>query len=164
MKSILILMLGVTLIMVSCKNDDDALLPFVGATGGAEHMSAKIDGADWAAQQNFGDLISATGSETTLAIQGGDNSGNTIRINLSNYAGAQTYVTGDNISNTNSISYVSISPIGSWMSTFDIESGTIDVTSDENNVIEGTFSFTGYNSTDMTNKVVTNGSFKVNKE
>ena len=39
--------------------------------------------------------------------------------------------------------------------------GEIVITSDANNGLEGSFSFEGYNSADMTTKMVTAGSFKL---
>ncbi len=46
------------------------------------------------------------------------------------------------------------------MSTFNIGSGTLEVTSDNGTIVEGTFSFEGFNVQDQTTKVITNGSFK----
>ena len=46
------------------------------------------------------------------------------------------------------------------MSTFNIGSGTLEVTSDDGTTVEGTFSFEGFNAQDQSTKSITEGSFK----
>lgn len=41
-----------------------------------------------------------------------------------------------------------------------VGTGTVEVTSDADGVVEGTFSFKGYNAEDMTMKTITEGQFK----
>lgn len=158
-KNFVLLIVTISLVSLTSCNKDDGDGEENNPSG--EHLTAKIDGTDWAATTNF-DTTAATINSNIFALQGSDEAGNAIRINLLNYTGAGTYVTGDNLSNTNSISYVSISPVASWMSTFDIGSGTINITTEDGSIAEGTFSFNGYNAADMTTKSFTDGSFKAN--
>ena len=154
-------MMAISLVAVTSCNKEDEDSEENNSSG--EHVTAKIDGTDWAASTNF-DTTSATINSNIFVLQGSDETGNAIRMNLINYTGAGTYVTGDNLSNTSSISYVTISPVASWMSTFNIGSGTINITTEDGSLAEGTFAFEGYNADDMTTKSVTEGSFKANIE
>ena len=152
----------------SCSSDDDSGDdPGTGGGGGAEFLTAIIDGADFAASQSPAVIVGAQSTNGILAVQGGDNNGNTINFAIQNYTGVGTYVTGDDISNSNSIQYLQISPAPStWLSSGvtslvgGLNPGTIEITSDDGTTVEGTFSFDGYNGSDMTTKVVTQGSFK----
>lgn len=157
-----------TILMVSCSKDDDG---DGSSGGGSEFLTAKIDGTTWSASTDYDTTaatISSSGNITVLALQGSDNNGNAINFNLPNYKGTGTYKTGDLLTNTNQIQYVTIKPaIGSWMSNLasaalQITPGTITITTDNGKVIEGTFSFDGYNGTAKTTKKVTEGKFKVN--
>ncbi len=160
LKNFTLLLLTVSLIMTtSCNNDDDT----EDSNPSGEHVTAKIDGTNWAATTNF-DTTSATINSDVFILQGSDEVGNAIRINLYNYTGPGTYKTGDNLSNLSSISYVSITPVASWMSTFDIGSGTINITTEDGSIAEGSFTFEGYNANDMSTKSFTEGSFKANME
>lgn len=160
LKFIVVLLMTLSLVTVtSCNNDDDGDSEENNPTG--EHLTTKIDGTAWAATTSF-DTTAATINSDVFALQGSDEVGNAIRINLFNYTGAGTYQTGDNLNNTSSISYVSISPVASWMSTFNIGSGTINITTEDGSIAEGTFTFEGYNADDMTTKSFTDGSFKAN--
>jgi hypothetical protein len=127
--------------------------------GGDEVLTAKIDGKNYQASEL---TIGAVLNGEILAIQGGTNSGETIRINIINYTGVGTYRTGDGLANLNSVSYITLNPVATWSSTFDIGSGTIEITSEDGSVVEGTFSFIGISGN--TDKNITNGVFKVNIE
>ena len=87
-----------------------------------------------------------------------------------NYSGPATYTTGDNLANTNLIQYITVTPVAGWISNAVTASvggltpGSITITSDSDGVVEGTFSFDGYNGSDMSTKVITEGSFKANIE
>jgi hypothetical protein len=160
LKLIVVLLMTISLVsFTSCNSDDNS----EENNPSGEHLTAKIDGTAWAASENY-DTTVATINSNVFVLQGSDEVGNAIRINLYNYTGAATYYTGDNLSNTSSISYVSISPVASWMSTFNIGSGTIHITKEDGSIAEGTFSFEGYNGEAMTTKIITEGSFKANIE
>ena len=43
-----------------------------------------------------------------------------------------------------------------------VTAGSIEITSDDGTTVQGTFSFEGYNASDMTSKMITSGEFKAN--
>lgn len=161
-------MVCVALILTGCSknNDDDGGGGDTG--GGAESFTAKIDGTSFSASNDPATLIGAQLNSGVFVAQGSDNSGNAINFNITSYTGAGTYHTGDLLTNPNMIQYVRVSPQGGWGSNLataalgTLTPGTIVISSDNGTVIEGTFSFEGYNSSDMSTKMITEGSFKVN--
>ncbi|MDC9723689.1 MAG: DUF6252 family protein [Urechidicola sp.] len=145
----------------SCNNDDDDN----GGGSGDEFLTAKIDGADFAASTSPATIIGATITNGLLAVQGGDNSGNTISFQVFGYTGLGVYATADALTSTNGIRYITISPVATWDSSgvtsiIGITPGRIEVTFDDGVTVEGTFSFEGYNAADMTTKTITEGEFK----
>ena len=152
-----------TFSFASCTSDDDDTNS---SSSGDEYLTAKIDGADYAASKDPATIIGATKSNGILAVQGGDNSGNTISFQIMNYNGTGSYNTGDNLSNTSQIMYITISPIANWGSNLataalgTLSPGTITVTSDDGSIVEGTFEFEGYNASTQNSKNITNGKFK----
>lgn len=139
--------------IVSCSGltDDD-----IGVSGEGT-FTAKVDGT---AFTSLSVSVSAAITNGVAVVQGSNSAGEYIRINISNYNGVGTYKTGDAISNTNSLMYGTVNPIASWMSTFDLGNGTIEVTEDTGTSISGTFSFTGINANaGNTTKTVTEGKF-----
>lgn len=167
LNQIMLLVMAVSLVtFTSCSSDDDN--NGGGSPTGDEFLTATIDGAGFAAAQSPSVIVGAQSTNGVLAVQGGDNNGNTMTITLPNYTGVGTYVTGDNISNQNGIMYLELngmSPV-SWASNFatatlgTLMAGSVEVTSDDGTTVQGTFSFEGYNASDMTTKVITNGEFK----
>lgn len=161
----LFVMIGSLITLTSCSSDDDNGGDNGGGNGN-EFLTAKIDGADFAASQSPAVIVGAQSTNGILAVQGGDNNGNTINFAIQNYNGVGTYTTGDNLTNANLIQYLQISPVAGWASNLataalgTLNPGTIEITSDDGTTVEGTFSFDGYNADDMTTKVVTQGSFK----
>ena len=147
----------------SCNNNDD---DDGGSSGGDEFLTAKIDGADFAASTSPATIIGATITNGLLAVQGGDNSGNTISFQIFGYTGLGVYATADALTSTNGIRYITISPaVATWDSSgvtsiTGITPGRIEVTFDDGVTVEGTFSFEGYNAADTTTKVITEGEFK----
>jgi len=159
-KTIYISFLCLAVILASCSSSDDNNNDGDdGGTDGAEYLTAKVDGASFEAAQSPAVIVGATSGNGLMTFQGGTNEGNTIRGSVFNYNGAGTYTTGDNITNVNSLSYITL-PNNIWNSTFDIGSGTITITSDDGTTIEGTFSFEGYNAEGQTTKTITEGNFK----
>jgi len=145
----------------SCSDSDDD----DNSSGGDEYLTAKIDGTNFSASKSPATIIGATKSNGILAVQGGDNSGNTISFQIFNYNGAGTYATADALSSTNQIMYITISPVATWSSSgvtsiTGISPGTIKVISDDGTTVEGTFSFQGYNASDKTTKNISTGKFK----
>jgi hypothetical protein len=120
-------------------------------------LTAKVEGTAF----NSNSLtVAASLNGNILLIQGSENDGKAIRLNIVNYTGPGTFTTGDNLSNVNSANYITVTPVASWSSSFNLGSGTIKITSEADGAVEGTFTFTGYNAQDNTNKNVTEGKFK----
>ncbi|MEM7087586.1 MAG: DUF6252 family protein [Bacteroidota bacterium] len=161
-KSAYLVMLCMAVMFTACKSDDNNNEEEQGAQGGngTEFLTAKVDGVDFEAAQDPAVIVSATVSNNVMAFQGGKNNGETIRGTINDYNGVGTYQTGNDISNPNSLSYVTLTPVAAWTSTFNIGSGTVEVTSDDGTTIEGTFSFEGFNGADQTTKTITQGNFK----
>ena len=163
----LFVMIGSLIALTSCSSDDDNGGDNGGGNGD-EFLTAKIDGADFAAAQSPAVIVGAQSTSGVLAVQGGDNNGNTISMAIPNYNGVGTYTTGDVITNTSFIQYLTLNGTtpNTWASGLGsaavgtIMPGTIEITSDDGTTVEGTFTFDGYNAADMTTKVVTQGSFK----
>jgi hypothetical protein len=141
-------------VLISCGGSDDDL-----GLSGEGSLTAKVAGTSFT---SLPVSVSAAITNGIAAIQGSNSSGEVIRINIASYSGVGTYKTGDAISNLNSLSYGTISPVAFWTSTFDIGSGTIEITEDTATMVSGTFSFTGYNGASNT-KQVTEGKFNAPK-
>ena len=64
--------------------------------------------------------------------------------------------------------YGTASPVAAWTSNGvtsmvgGLQAGEIKITSDADGVLEGNFSFEGYNGDDQSSKMITSGSFKAN--
>lgn len=142
------------LFVTACGSSDDLGL---GGGDGGKTLTVKIDGTNYSAASLTTSAIVTNG---ILTIQGGKTNGETIRVTIMNYTGVGTYKTGDNISNTNSMNYITLTPIATWSSTFNIGSGSITVTKDTGSEIEGTFNFVGVNGNSSKN--FTDGKFAMN--
>lgn len=153
------ILLFATLLWVGCTDDSN------NPSGGDEFLTAKVDGADFSSfEDSIGASIGTGGAGDVLAVQGSNNSGDYIRINITSYTGVGTYTTGDAITNVSSLSYGSVTPLAAWTTTFDIGNGTVEITEDSATHVKGTFSFTGLNSSDSTNKTITQGEFSAKKQ
>ena len=163
-----------SLVFTACSSsDDDGAAAGDDDGGGEEFFTARVDGASFAASTNIVSLIGGTVSTsngmTVAAGQGSTNSGDFINFSIVGYSGPGTYATGDNLTNPNMIQYGELNGTSAnvWgsnlaVATLGLSPGQIVITSDANDVLEGTFSFEGYNGTDMTTKMITSGSFKFN--
>ena len=165
----------VSLAIISCSknNDDGDNNGENNNNSGTELFSAKVDGADFAADTNpaslIGGTISTSNGLTVLAGQGSTNDGTFINFQIIGYTGTGTYKTGDDISNPNMIMYGELqgtTAVG-WASNSivalsgAINPGTIEVTVETETMVEGTFTFEGYNADDTTVKNITQGQFKI---
>ncbi len=159
-KSIYLLLVVAAVAFSSCNKNDDNNDEGEQNNNGTEFLTAKVNGVDFEAAQDPAVIVAATVSNNVLAFQGGKNNGETIRGTINGYNGVGTYLTGNDISNPNSLVYLTLTPVASWMSTFNIGSGTVEVTFDDGNTIEGTFTFEGFNAQNQTTKTVTQGNFK----
>lgn len=160
LKKITILLFA-TLLWVSCASNDDN----PDGSEGGEFLTAKVNGTNFSSfEDSIGASIGTGGAGDVLAVQGSNTGGDYIRINLTSYTGIGTYTIGNSITNVSSIAYGSVTPLGAWTSTFDIGNGSVEITDDNSDFVEGTFSFTGINNSDNTTKNVTEGKFKAKKQ
>lgn len=172
-KSFYFLFLFAVLAFTACSGDDDGNGDGGdGGSGGDEYVTAKVDGAAFTASTDPASLIGATkataNGTTILTVQGSTNSGDFINFTVVNYTGVATYTTGDSLSNPNLIQYGELtgSTANVWASNLataavgGLTAGEIKVTKEENGVVEGTFSFQGYNAGDQSTKNITEGTFK----
>ena len=148
----------IAITLVACNNDDDSDDSAMNTA--AEFLTAKVDGVDFSAMEVS---VTATISNNVLSLIGGDSSGNTFQITMQNYTGVGTYITGDVVTNSNAMSYITITPVALWSSTFDTGSGILEVTSDDGSILEGTFEFLGYKDP-STRILFSDGKFKANIE
>ncbi len=174
-KTMYLVMLLSVVLFTACSssddnNDDGGGNGGNGGNNGTEFFTATVAGSSFEASTDPASLIGATvttnNGMTIATAQGSTNSGVFINFSIINYDGPGTYTTGDDISNTNGIMYGEISPLGTWSSNGvtslvgGLQPGEINITSDTDGVLEGTFSFEGYNADNETSKMVTNGSFR----
>lgn len=142
--------------LISCSDATDEDL----GISGEGFFTAKVDGVVFTSLKA---TVGASVSNEVAAIQGSKSDGEYIRINILNYTGVGTYTTGDAVTNVNSIQYGTVSPISTWISTFNQGTGTIKITEDTSSTISGTFSFTGVQD-GFANKIVTEGTFNAPKK
>jgi|SRR6218665_2277659 len=160
-------LLSVSLFIASCSSDDAADIVDTGAPTSGSYITAKVDGADFSSII-YGVASSAsatrmeTGAGTMITVLGADQSANSIVINLMGITTAGTYTINPNVDSvmaytpvTGGVSYGTGECSGS--------TGTITITTIDNDKIEGTFSFSGKDAdtcpTSAT-KSVTQGSFR----
>lgn len=178
MKSLknLALFFFMSLAIVACSSDDDG--DGDGSNnnnnnGGGELFSAKVDGVDFAADTDpatlIGGTLSTSNNITVLAGQGSTNDGKYINFSIVGYNGTGTYKTADNTTNPNLIMYGELNGGNAqvWMSngitalSGAIGEGTINITSQDDDGAEGTFSFEGYNADSQNVKTISQGQFKI---
>lgn len=159
-KTMYLVMLFSAVLFTACSSDDDNGGDDGSGSGGSEFLTAKVSGADFAAAQDPAVIVGASLSNDVLAVHGGKNNGETIRITIADYNGVGTYNAGETLTGMNSLMYVTISPVAAWTTMFGLATGTIEITSEDGTTVEGTFSFEGYNAEDQSTKNITNGSFK----
>lgn len=142
---------------VACNKDDSTE-----GTNNGSTLTAKVDGTDFTSLEASAGAVISNG---VLALHGGDAAGNYISITIHSYNGVGTYVSGNGISNMNTMVYGTATNTTGWTSTMNIGSGTLDVTTDDGTIVEGTFSFTAPpgNSNSTGTKTITDGKFKIIK-
>ncbi len=123
------------------------------------YMTAKIGSEAFTADS--APLVSALTSQTDLfTINGIDKDGFKIGINIKGQPSVATFLTGDKVEG-NSISYSEGANF--WISTTNMGSGSIVITEVTDTFIKGTFSFTGVNALEKSEKIVHDGKFKAKK-
>lgn len=163
----IILSLFVSISFTSCSSDDDG-----GSGGNAANgtVKAKIDGANFQSQKMLSTAtkVSAGGS-TTMTLQGTDNSGKGFNFVINGYEGEGTYTFGGESLGFivgNYIEANASNPTASqtWTAPYDDDSirGELQISTDSEDNVTGTFEFTAKNSNgDGSIKNITEGSFNL---
>lgn len=153
----------------SSSSDDDDLQDdntnfYLTAKVGGNNFSADLsDPATWGAFKYHTGTLTISVPEDTSNVGNGS-----IMINiLSGYSGAGTYTVGFGASGNNYARYMTGSIATGNMNSWNAETshnstgtGTVTITSDANNIVEGTFSFTGVSS-DTSSKQISEGKFRL---
>ncbi len=160
MKKLMILLAAVVMFFTACNKNDNN-----NTTGGNNnyYFTAKIDGVDFAADMSS-TVTEATKPHAgflTLSAAKTDVLDGAFLVNISNYTGTGTYSvgTGNNYARhtvgniVNGQSWEASDKSGT--------SGEVIVTSDNNGVIEGTFSFIGLTTKDNSSKIFSDGKFRM---
>jgi hypothetical protein len=143
-------------VLISCGDTDETI-----GISGKGSLTAKVDGVAFTA---LSVAVGATITNNILIIQGSNANGAGITMTIMNYNGVGTYKIGDNILNNSGMIYGTINPIVSWVTTFNIGTGTLTVTEDNSTTVKGTFSFVGENNEPtLTRKTITEGAFTAPK-
>ncbi len=166
--------LFLALALVSCNKDDDSNNEAGSGDGGSEYFRAQVDGSGFEADTDLATLIGASlvtnNGLTVLTAQGSTNNGNYINFNIIGYDGVGTYTVADDLTNANMISYGELNggSVEAWIANGvlalggNIAPGEIVITSQNDTMAEGTFSFEGLNANSgNSKKTITSGEFKV---
>jgi Family of unknown function (DUF6252) len=163
---ILSLTLFVSLLVFSCKKDDDG-----GDDGNAASgtITAKVNGANFSSNTSFTVANKVTaGGITTVTIQGSDNQGKGVLLIINGFEGTGSYNIGGGANVFVTGSYIEANannPQASqtWMAPFDASvAGEINISEDSSTKIKGTFNFNAKNSNDNSMRNITEGNFNVN--
>lgn len=165
-KKITLLIMTVSLFtLTSCKSDDDG---GGSGTAGEGTIEASIDGVAFTSLEITSIATAANGN---MQIQGNDADGNAILLLIIGYNGTGTYnFDGSNTTIFNTASYTQAdinNPLNSqsWSAPFDATlAGSVSISNETDDTIEGTFEFTGQNANDNSQKVISNGSFNLTKQ
>lgn len=159
-----ILLLASVFVAASCSSDDDNNNNVPVVPTGNYFVKAKVDGADYANSPYVTPAATLNGG--TLNIQSSTSSGNSIQIQIPNYTGEGTYLSG---SNNPAYGYVNFTRLGPGFAFHAFTSvrgaGEVVVTSVTATEIEGTFhAIAPENDEDSTDEVqITEGTFKLKK-
>lgn len=157
-----VMLLATSIAFVSCSKDDDAA-PVVPIES-QYYVKAKVDDGNYANSAYA--APAATLNAGTLMIQSSGDTGNSMQIQIPNYAGEGTYQSG---SNDLSSGYINFSRLGAGFTYKSYTSvrgtGTVEITSVSATEIEGTFTaYAPENEEDWTEAVqITEGTFKLKK-
>ena len=150
-----ILLLLLTVIISSCSSNDDTSDILAQSDF---FLTAKIDGVDYVSDFVF---VSALADETDIYIISSVGEFSSIGLTLESPISTGTFT--PTAEGATVLFYQETDPFVIWGASEDAGSGTITITENNANYIEGTFSFTGVNPADNTTKVVTQGAFKAEK-
>ncbi|WP_323789365.1 DUF6252 family protein [Psychroserpens sp.] len=171
-KNVMILVMTFTAVtLTSCSNDDDAGDP--GTGGGASGvLVAKIDGTNFESLEISSSATVANNGQNLIIIAS-SSSGKAFSLSVFGFDGAGTYPIGGgiNITNVGSYSETDVSNPQSpsteiWQAPFDdMVAGEIVISEVTDAKVIGTFNFSCKNvNGDQSVKVVTDGSFDLNKQ
>lgn len=151
---------------INTSNDFKRIFDIDIDTVGLETMNAQIDGTNWISCDAWGD-----GYSNYLIIEGEryDDEGSTYindhsGIFINNFSGVGTYQLGGNSGNDAYICFHTMTSSSNQFRTDITHTGTLILTRYDDQVIQGTYSFTGYSNISYTTKSVTNGSFYVQND
>ena len=161
--SAILLLSILSIIMFSCSSDDDG----GGTSGDADFITAKVAGNDWSTDSNYADLVAAQISSDMLLVQGSNNGGEAMTIQVYNYTGTGTYRIGANATDGSMLMHYRVSSNTSWINSYltqlggGVPKGEVVITKDDGVVVEGTFKFEGYNQEASPNVLsITDGNFR----
>lgn len=156
-----------SIIMFSCSSDDDG-----GDTSGdADFITAKVADIDWSTDSNYGDLVAAHISNGVLLVQGSNNAGEAMTIQVYNYTGTGTYRIGTSATDGSMLMHYKANINTAWINNIatqmggGVPKGEVIVTEDDGVMVKGTFKFEGYNEEASPNVLsITDGNFRAHME
>lgn len=161
--SAILLLSILSIIMLSCSSDDDG----GGTSGDADFITAKVADNDWSTDSNYADLVVAQISNDILVIQGSNNEGEAMTIQVNNYAGTGTYRIGSSATDGSMLMHYKANTNTAWINNIatqmagGVPKGEVIVTEDDGVMVEGTFKFEGYNEEASPNVLsITDGNFR----
>ncbi len=164
----IILLFALSVSLVNCDKDDDDT-----ATGNVSQgtMTAKIDGTDFSNSHNVGQAtLAQLPSHNNIVIQASNSDGKSINIIINNYTGTGTYEINSSGLNPNTAVYTETdisNPANTqiWQSPYQNSPiGTVKITVETDDNLQGEFSFKAKNATDNSEKNITEGFFNLSKQ
>jgi hypothetical protein len=159
-----ILLLLAVFVAASCSSDDDNNNTAPVLPAGNYYVKAKVDDAQYANSPYV--TPAATLSGGTLNIQSSTSTGNSIQIQIPNYHGEDTYLSGSNNLAYGYINFMRMGPGFAFHTFTSVRgAGEVVITSVTATEIEGTFhAIAPENDEDSTDEVqITEGTFKLKK-
>ena len=157
---------AIALVLSSCSNDDDDNNNGGPSGNAGGYVSAKVDGAQFDSMEIMGistvsALRTGTGDGTLISVTGSSDSSHSINIAMLGITSTGTYSVNPDSDGT-TLAYVDSGTQTSYdTSNCSGATGTIVVTELTEDVVQGTFSFTGKVDEDCSqSKSVTEGSFR----
>ncbi|MBW7838879.1 MAG: hypothetical protein H3C36_04395 [Chitinophagaceae bacterium] len=126
-----------------------------GGSGGAgkDTLTATVDGKSF----NSSLTTSAVKDGSAISIAGTGSDGQ-INIGITSYTGPGTYSVSDKAIMTFATTSL---PIEAWSANPVVGEGSVTITKDDDNYVEGTFNFKAYSSGGASSKTVSGGKFNV---
>lgn len=135
------------------------------------YFTAKIDGVDWAADKSTTNLYYEIPHANFLSIFASmaTVTDGFFLVNISGYTGAGTYIIGGSGNNSYgryTTGTVANNSYSSWKAEDpgSATTGTVVITKDDANILEGTIVFDGYSEEKKTTKTITDGKFRIKKK